>query len=1420
MSRPLDLEMSVAVVGMACRLPGARDPGTYLANLLVGGVSISRFGASELEERSDHPRYVPSRGILGDVDQFDPDFFGYTLREAEVLDPQHRIALECCWEVLEQGGHAIGAAAGTTGVFLSANLSTYLIRNLLPNEGLVQAVGPALIHQSNVPDQVAARAAYRLGLTGPVLTVQTACSSSLVAVHLAVQSLLTEECDAALAGGVSIVLPERAGYVHQPGGLTSPDGAIHALDARANGTVFSNGAGVVLLKRLSDALADRDPVHAVIRGTAIGNDGAGKVGFVAPSVGGQAAVIRAALAAAGVAPSDLGFVETHGTGTRLGDPIEIAALSQVFATDRAARPAGCVLGSVKPNIGHLDNAAGIAGLLKVTLAVRDGVVPGTANFASDSAHAPLDGTPFRVTSSNVPFPADRPRRAGVSAFGVGGTNCHVVVEEHVRLARTPDQHPAELAVVCAPTEAQLDALVAALAAHADGHPELRLSDLARTLAGRPLRGIRRAATGRDPRAVIADLGRARSAPAPSARPTVAFVFPGQGTTLSAALPLAARFAPFARALDDCAAVLAPWFDLRAVLADGPARSPEAQPALFSVEYALAELWRSAGLVPDLVLGHSLGEYAAACVAGSLPVADALRLLVRRGELVDETGPGAMLAVALDAERIRLHLGDGVELAAVNGLDQVVVSGRVGPVEALRRALTALGIASVPLPVQRALHSAALDPILDRFADAVRAACPGPAKLPMISSRTGDWCGPESHAVGAWVAHLREPVQFARAWDTLRAAAPALVFELGPAAGLARDGAIAVLPAGRDPVDGVLGALAAAVEAGATVDLATIGTPGAHRVALPVVPLARIRCFVDPPDARPAAAPISVPLLVTPSWTRLPAAPPDRGPRRSVAVFTNGSSLGVAVVDRLEELGHATTTVRPGPGFGRLQRGAYEARPGSTDDLQALLAELRGLAMTPSWILHLYNAEDVDPGDVLLDALAVVRAADAVGRATELSVSFVAAGVHDVLGDEPLTPHRAVLAGVARVASQELRSVSCRLVDVCLRGEDPVRVAERVVDELDRPGREREVALRGAGRWLRRYDPVLRTQTPPISGTVLVTGGTGGVGIALAEALADAGCRSLVLAARTATGADDRAEIAALRARGVAVRLVDTDVADRASLSAAVTLARGGPGGLSGVVHAAGIAGGGLLVTRTDAQVRAVTRPKLDGARLLLELVADDRPGFVSLCSSTAGWLGGLGQADYAAANAGLDALARSARRDGLRVVSVAWDTWRGVGLAIGDTGSTGVDAEANGLSVDEARALFLGTLASPLAEIGAVRGSMAERVADAERARLPAASPTPAAAPRNLDGLVLPRNEVESAVATVFRELLGASVIGVDDDFFALGGQSLLVSQAVGRLRDLFEVDLPVLALFEGRTVAEVSARIEELLLETPGGLF
>ncbi|SDH31346.1 Acyl transferase domain-containing protein [Lentzea fradiae] len=896
-----DPEDSVAVVGMAGRFPGAADTGELWRNLTEGRETITFFDHAELlaggvpPEVAADPRYVPARGVLRDVELFDAAFFGYSARDAQIIDPQQRLFLECAWEAVEHAGHDTTRFDGQVGVYAGSSLSGYLL-HLLTDRHLLTTVGPYRIMLANDKDHLTMRVAHKLNLRGPAITVQTACSTSLVAVHQACQALLARECDMALAGGVTIALPQVSGYRYEDEGIMSPDGHCRAFDAAAAGTVAGSGAGVVVLRRLADALRDGDTVHAVVLGSAVNNDGSGKAGYTSPSSEGQAAVIAEALAVAGVDPASVSYVEAHGTGTALGDPIEVSALGAALG-----RPAGGsrVIGSVKTNIGHLDCAAGVAGLIKAVLALRHRALPGTLHFTEPNPGAAFAAAGLRVTSSLTAWepPHGLPRRAGVSSFGMGGTNAHVVLQEAAPVTPAEPAREWQVLVLSAATPTALRTAGENLAGHLAAHPH-ELADAAYTLqVGRRVLRHRRAVVCRDAAGAVTSLRGGEPGPVaegdgPAGRRPV-FMFPGQGVPGSDAVAELYAGEPVFREHVDRAAKLASaelGRDLRDVVLAGDVDALRdtgvAQPALFTLQHALARLWMSWGVLPEAVIGHSVGEFAAACLAGVLDFEDALGLLVARGALMRGLEPGVMLSVPLPEEELAALVSDDVALAAVNAPELGVLSGPEGAIAAREAELAARGVPTRRLHTGLAFHSPLVEPAVAGLRTAAERVSARPPGLPFVSTVTGTWLtsatGPDH-----WTRHLRATVRFSAGVRTLLDAAPRVLLEVGTGGTLsalarrhrvAGTAVVTSLPARSGA--GLAPAVAGLWAAGADVDWAAYHHDGGRRrVPLPTYPFERERHWVDggAPPAAGWAAPVSTTGVTAPVPDGEAPAPAGRAP---------------------------------------------------------------------------------------------------------------------------------------------------------------------------------------------------------------------------------------------------------------------------------------------------------------------------------------------------------------------------------------------------------------------------------------------------------------------------------------------------------------------------------------------------------------
>jgi len=953
---------AVAIIGIGVRLPGADDVDAFWRNLRDGVESITTFTDAELEDSFDAetraaPNFVKSRPILRNIDQFDAEFFGMYAKEAELTDPQHRVLLECAWEALENAGYDPSRYAGAIGAYAGSSINTYFIKHVLRDRAAVDrftsdyqvASYPALLGAGH--DFTASRIAYKLDLRGPAVNLNSACSTSLLAVAQACQSLLLYQSDMALAGGASISLPQQRGYLYLEGGMASSDGHCRSFDAGATGTVFGSGAGMVLLKRLDDAIADGDHVYAVIRGCGVNNDGAGKVGFTAPSVEGQAGCIEMAHAVSGVDARTISYVECHGTATPLGDPIEVAGLTRAFRV-MTNDTQFCWLGSAKSNVGHLDAAAGVTGLVKTALALKHRQLPATLHYRAPNPQIDFATTPFRVNAELRHWDSVGPRRAGVSAFGVGGTNVHAVLEEAPAAACEPlgdvgHAGQPQLLLLSARNEAALAVMKTQLAARLREPAAPGLAEVAYTLqTGRRGFDHRWAFVASDRDEAIAALeGRsersATTATKAAQAPAVVFMFPGQGAQypdmgrgLYEAEPV------FREAVDRCADLLAPLLgrDLRELLYPIDDREAaaatlmstiSAQPAIFTIEYALAQLWLSWGVQPVAMIGHSIGEFVAATLAGVFALEDALRLVAARGQLMQALPGGAMLAVRLPEAEVLPLLNSELAIAAINGPALCVVSGPYAAVEALEKTLAERSVGCRRLHTSHAFHSPMVEPIvapLRVHAAATQLAAPS---IPLISCVTGTWLTEaQAQSPDYWARHAREPVRFVDGINTVTHEATPLLLELGPgnvlttlALQITRGRGLTVIGSLPDAAretgdyDCALSALGRLWLAGLEPDWLAVHRGQRRRVPLPTYPFQRSRHWLDAPEAQistpraaalsAAAAPtVSAPLTAAPVTIAATAAPAP-SPPPAMTQDDHVAALRATIIAILEDLSGET-----------------------------------------------------------------------------------------------------------------------------------------------------------------------------------------------------------------------------------------------------------------------------------------------------------------------------------------------------------------------------------------------------------------------------------------------------------------------------------------------------------------------------------
>jgi epothilone polyketide synthase D len=1320
-------EDGIAIVGMGCRFPGnADDPDAFWDLLWRGADGTSEIPQErwKIDEYFDPEpgtagkMYVRRGGFLRDIAGFDHEFFGISPREAACMDPQQRLLLEVACEALERAGLSGTALEGSqTGVFVGVSASDYARH--LARLGDIR-IDPFFI-TGNSLNAIAGRLSHVLGLHGPAMAIDTACSSSLVALHLACQALRTGECDAALACGVNVMLCPDGMVAASQARMLSPGGRCKTFDASADGYARGEGCGVVVLKRLEDALAAGDRVHAVVRGSAVNHDGDSS-GFTVPNGAAQQAVIARALAVAGVEPREIAYVETHGTGTVLGDPIELAALASALGRERSMEDP-LLVGAVKTNIGHLESAAGIASVIKVALALSRELIPPHLHLRRPNPHFAWDKMPVSVAGAGRSWPINGGRRiAGISSFGISGTNAHAVLEAPpAEATSTPElttpERPCHVLILSGRTGAALEARAAQVSTYIDRHPGLPLADLCHSAAvGRSHFEHRLALVAHSTEQVNETLAAVSRGESPvgiprgvlsqqAERPKLAFVFTGQGSQYVGMGQQLYNTQPvFRAALERCRHVLRGELpsDLLAVMFEDTGGALDetqyAQPALFAIEHALVELWRAWGVEPAAVLGHSVGEYVAASVAGVMSWEEALRLVAVRGQLMQKSPEEAGIMVALRGSEAQVDAavtahGADVWVAAVNGPEEVVISGRREAVRAVCIALERLGITGKTLRVSHAFHSGLLDPILAPFEEAAARVAFASPRIALVSNLSGTVAGAEVTQPSYWRRHIREAVRFGAGVETLAAANCEVLIEVGPNPALMASRArgaerprlwLPSLRQGRDDWNTLLESLAQLYVAGVPIDWAGFDRPFARRrLELPTYPWQRRRHWIDVPSAQGKAAPASRAepergaqeqgfSALTTVWRKAPPPPHARteSPRQWLVIADDGADIAAELSARLRERGQEVVVA----GIGGGDAGANQFRALLTRELLRT-GECRGVVLLPNLIEESTDQPLEDFAKAQLRtygaALHLAQALDAIQAPRMPRMWLVTRGVDAVGRSHPVDVRHAALAGLARTVACEYPGLRCARIDLPLW--HTVLEVDALVAELLGDDTEDEVALRAADRFVPRLieDPVWPARghdRPQVlrftnDASYLLTGGLGGVGRALARWMVDQGARHLIIASRNDPSPSGREAVGSLETAGARVTLARADVADPAQAASLIERCGRSSPPLRGIVHLAGVLDDGLIAGQTRERFDCVMRPKVLGAWNLHRLTQHLPLEFFVMYSSLAGVVGSAGQANYAAANTFLDALAHRRRTMGLPAISLDWGPFGDAGMA-------------------------------------------------------------------------------------------------------------------------------------------------------------
>lgn len=1497
----------IAIIGLSCRFPGAPDADTYWRLLRDGVESITFFNDRELldsgisPELVNSPDYVRARAVIEGVESMDAAFFGFTPREAELMDPQHRALLECAWQALEDAGYG-GELTGTAvGVFAGASANSYLLSSLMAQAAAGLPDDFQLL-MGNSQDLLTTRVSYKLDLNGPSFTVQTACSTSLVAIHLACQSLLNGECDMALAGGVSITVPAHIGYVYQQGGILSPDGHCRTFDSEARGTVPGNGVGLVVLKRLEDALRDRDCIRCVVKGSAINNDGARKAGFTAPSIDGQAAVIAEALSIAGAEPESITMVECHGTATQLGDPIEMQALREAFG--RGPGKQYCAVGSVKSNMGHLDAAAGVAGFIKAVLSLQNRTLPPSLHFTAPNPQIDFSNSPFYVNTSTREWGTERlPRRAGVSSFGIGGTNAHVVLEEAPRVESNDRRVSPQLLVLSARTPTALEAATTELAGHLRLHPELSLPDVAFTLqTGRRTFEDRRCIVASSTTEAAEALEKRSSARVFSGARTpgqrsVCFLFPGQGSQYVGMAAGIYETQPRFRAVFDRLSELLEktiGINLRHLLysrhgdasaADALMQTRITQPALFVIEYALARLWMDWGIQPEAMIGHSVGEYVAAALAGVFSPEDALRLVAFRGSMMQELPPGSMLAVALPEKELSARLSPELSIAAINAPALCVASGPMASITALQEKLLKEGVTCSRLHTSHAFHSAMMEPILDHFRIEVERTPKSAPRFRWFSNVTGDWIT-EADALSAdyWTRHIRECVRFSDSLRKLLGQQGLIWLEVGPGqslCGLVKQDpewttAQPVVHSIRhfknneeDDSTTLLTALGRLWTAGIPVAWNAVSDGADHKVPLPTYPFERRRFWIFDqlqPGASHTTAPraqSTAPEIYAPIWkqSQLGEAvqmPEAQQPMQWLIFGDNEAGNTASHADfvslfatALKQAGHTVVTVATGDSWARRDSGQYVVSPQRKEDFDALAKELRAQGSIPAKWLYLAPLKAGSSGsDPILSFTGLLNLVQSLAPAAgnnPVTTFVITPGILPIVGSEAADPVLATSIGLCRVAPSEYGNLSCRIVDVQTT-DSPDVIVRNVLAECGIESAQRVIALRGRKRWIQGFEQIESPPKRPCiplreEGVYLITAAESPTGVVLARFLHQRWKAKLVLLASPGTrapGSEEDASAApafdaleawrALQSAGAEIIFAPVDLVDAQQVESIIAQVRSRFGTIHGVLQIENNLAGGLIAFKSAAAFEQTVGRRINALRVLSAAVREIALDFFAMFSSSIAFTGGIGQADTCSLASFLDSFAEANRAQDRPFYSIAWDAFEweqpqmpeamaqvqaqlnsnlaAFGLSERHVTETlekvlGLRMARSVVSRRDFPTIFRQTESAAASDVIGELEKLAGRPAGASHGRPEMEIPYAA-----------PSSDVERKIAAVWEEIFGIQGIGVNDTFFALGGNSLLAIQLITRLRNSLDVEVSMSSLFEQPTVAGLAATIASSRLQ------
>ena len=1468
----------IAIIGMSCRFPKANSLDEFWDNLCNQVDCLERFKLTEddLEKKN----YVPVRGILSDIESFDASFFGFSPVDASITDPQHRMFLEVAWEALEHAGIAPQKSSDKTiSVFAGMTDSTYLQENLLKNNWFLSEYDHFQQRIANSMGMLSTQLSYRLNLKGRSVNVNTACSTGLIAVDQACQDLILGDSDIALAGAVSIIVPQQTGYQYQEGSIVSPNGICSPFSDKANGTVFSNGIGVVILKRLEDAVKEGDTIYAVIKGRGVNNDGSDKLGYAAPSRSGQIACILSALEQSKLKAEDIQYIEAHGTATHLGDIVEIDALKDAFK-QHTKHKQFCALGTVKSNIGHTDVAAGMAGLIKTVLCLHHQYIPSMPHYENPNPELRIDKSPFFINKEPITWSNKTLlRHAGVSAFGVGGTNIHMVLSEYrapKKVNNKKSKYLPQLIVLSAKSYESLEEMTENFVSYLS-QPEHDNADFLQRAAftlqtGREDFAYRRYAVGQNLDELRESFSKNQIQYCEKNLNTnIVFMLPGQGTQYPKMAQELMQIPYFEKIVNLGAKLASKYLNcdfLDLLQKENPSELNEtqyAQPALFIIEYALAKLLMHYGIQPNALIGHSLGEYVAACLAEVFSFEDGVALVCERGILMAKAPKGAMLAIECSIEDFKKlqETVPNIELALHNSNQHCVASGTLPKIAALEQQLKASNITYQRLNVSHAFHSCLMETIKDRFIDMLSNISFNTPNIPIISNLTGDWLSTKDAVdPNYWYQHLRNTVKLKYGLDALVKDKNSFFIEVGPKRSLSyflksvlndyskHEHLITNTLSITNDIEQVFGVLGLAWIRSININWSNFyGNANLYKTALPPYSFQKTRFWLDA-DNRLVIK--NKPLIYVPSWSYQPISVPSQQEATPITtldnnliIFFGANKFSHHLLSTLKKMEINPIIVEASPSFYRKNFNHFLIDPANPEHYSLAFEEIK--FNSNSMIIHLFSLHNSEIKNTISEQLnlsfysflyslqAYIRHN---GANSSLRYAIITTGIYKILGNETTHPVNASLLGSMRVAQLEHTNIKFKFIDIETTNipENNNNYILSIIDSCIHDPWENNlnsIAFRQSNRYELDYLPIKNHK--PLNrfsdnGVYLITGGLGGVAFHLCKAILsrsknptfilisrgtviDQSLWSAILSEPSHIDHEKIKNLNTLKTLGATLHWESIDVTDLESVTKLINRYIKLCHKINGVIHAAGVAGNGLIQLKTKEKTQSVIESKLFSAYILVKALENLHLDFVVLISSIAALTGEIGQVDYAAANACLDSFSTSDLFSSKFTVSINWNTWRNIGMASDSKRPIEInfDERNNYISAEQGEKLFLKIMENAYQNVAISNYNLDKYqfILTQNHNHFSDHTKTQRSQLNLNTHYNLPTSNTEKKMAQLWQDNLGIDSIGINDDFFIMGGHSLSALKLVDTTNKIFNKKISIQHLYKNPTIYELAKYID-----------